>query len=90
MVKETWHPKAYLSGIKNVQLGLRARTRILNVLETHPVDARTITGEAEMHYGVVVHHLKLLEAEEIVERKGGRPHAWTLTGVGQKRLLNKP
>jgi predicted ArsR family transcriptional regulator len=88
MIKEIWHPNAYLSRIKNVNLGLRARTRILNVLERHSVDARTIANEAEMHYGVVVHHLRLLEAEEIVERKVGKPHTWTLTGVGQKRLLS--
>ena len=37
-------------------------------------------------YGVVIHHLKLLETEKIVERKGKRPHVWLLTGLGQKRL----
>ena len=88
MVRETWHPNAYLSAIKNIKLGLRARTRILNVLERRSVDARTIANEAGMHYRVVVHHLKLLEAEEIVERKGARPHTWVLTGVGQKRLVS--
>jgi hypothetical protein len=50
------------------------------------MDCKTIANEARMHYGVVVHHLKLLEAEEIVERKGSKPHIWTLTGVGQTRL----
>jgi DNA-binding transcriptional ArsR family regulator len=88
MVREIWHPKAYLSIIKNIKLGLRARTRILNVLEKRSIDARAIANEAGMHYRVVVHHLKLLEAEEIVERKGSRPNTWMLTGIGQKRLLN--
>ena len=88
MFREAYHPNAYLSNIKNNRLGLRARTRILNVLERISVDAKTITKEAEMHYGVVMHHLRLLEAEAIVERKVGKPHIWVLTGLGQKRLVN--
>lgn len=87
MDKENWHPNAYLSCIKNIKLGLRARTRILSVLEKRSIDAKAVANEAGLHYGVVVHHLKLLEAEKIVERKGVRPFTWMLTGVGQKRLL---
>jgi len=88
MSKETYHPKAYLSNIKNIRLGLRARTRILNLLDKHSADAKTISQEAGMHYGVVMHHLRLLEAESIVERKHSKPHIWVLTGIGQKRLVN--
>jgi predicted ArsR family transcriptional regulator len=88
MVKENFHPKAYLSEIRNIRLGLRGRTRILNVLEEHTVVAKVIASEAEMHYGVVLHHLKLLDAEGIVQRSGSKPHVWGLTGAGQKRLLN--
>jgi predicted transcriptional regulator len=90
MAKETWHPNAYLSGVRNVRLGLRARTLILNALEKRSMDAKTIADEADMHYGVVLHHLKLLEVEEIVERKRDRSHKWLLTGVGQRRLLGTP
>jgi hypothetical protein len=43
-----------------------------------------------MHYRVVLHHLKLLEVEQIVERKRGRSHRWLLTGVGQRRLQGPP
>jgi predicted ArsR family transcriptional regulator len=89
MVKEAWHPNAFLSCIKNVKLGLSARTRILNLLEKRSVDARNVADEAGMHYGVALHHLKLLEAEGIVLRTGGKPHAWTLTGVGQRRLTSR-
>jgi sugar-specific transcriptional regulator TrmB len=60
----------------------------LNVLEKHSGDAKTIAQEAGIPYGVVIHHLRLLEAEETVERKGGRPHAWVVTGLGQKRLAS--
>jgi DNA-binding HxlR family transcriptional regulator len=89
MVRDTFHPNSYLSEIKNIRRGLKARTLVLNVLERHSVDARSLAGEAEIGYGVVIHHLRLLEAEGIVDRKGGKkPHVWVLTGAGQKRLLN--
>jgi DNA-binding transcriptional ArsR family regulator len=88
MFREASHPKAYLSRIKNIKLGLQARTRILNVLDKSFVNARTISQETGMHYGVVMHHLRLLEAEGIVERKHSKPHIWVLTGIGQKRLAN--
>jgi hypothetical protein len=52
------------------------------------MDAKVVAKEAGLHYGVVVHHLKLLEVEKIVERRGVRPFTWILTGVGQKRLLS--
>ena len=88
MLREAYHPKAYLSNIKNVRRGLQARTRMLNVLDKRSVDAKTIAKETEMHYGVVMHHLRLLEAEGIIERKQSKPHIWMLTGLGQKRLVN--
>jgi len=88
MIKEAYHPNAYLSNIRNVKLGLRARTQILNVLEKHSVEAKAIVQEAGLPYSVVMHHLRLLEAEETVERKGSRPHVWMLTGLGQKRLVS--
>lgn len=86
MTKEIFHPNAYLSEIKNIKLGLHARTRILNVLDKALIDAKTIAQETQMHYGVVMHHLKLLEAEAIVQRQGRKPYVWHLTGLGQKRL----
>lgn len=86
MVKEVYHPNAYLVDFRNVKPGLRARTRILNVLERISGDAKTIAKQAGLHYGVVMHHLKLLEARGLVQRKGRRPSVWTLTGLGQKRL----
>jgi len=89
MVKGAFHPNAHLSEIRNIKLGLRARTRVLAVLEGRSVDARTIATEAEMHYEVVMHHLKLLEAEGIVGRRSDKkPYVWAVTGVGQKRLTN--
>jgi DNA-binding MarR family transcriptional regulator len=88
MLREAYHPNAYLSNIRNIKLGLRARTRVLNVLDKNSSDAKTIARETEMHYGTVVHHLRLLEAEGIVERKHSKPNLWMRTGLGQKRLIN--
>jgi predicted transcriptional regulator len=88
MLKETYHPNAHLANLRNIRLGLRARTKILNVLERGSGNAKTIAGEAAMRYGVVMHHLKLLQSEGIVHRAIGKPSVWTLTGAGQKRLVN--
>jgi predicted transcriptional regulator len=87
MMKEIYHPNAYLNNIRNLRLGLRARTKILNTLEKGENDARTIAEKAAVPYSVAMHHLKLLLAEGIVNRRGSRPYVWTLTGVGQKRLV---
>jgi hypothetical protein len=86
MFKETFNPNAYLASIRNVKPGLMARTRLLNVLEKLKGDAKKVAAESGLGYGVAVHHSKLLAAEGIVERKGGRPYVWGLTGLGQKRL----
>jgi DNA-binding transcriptional ArsR family regulator len=39
-----------------------------------------------LSYAVVVHHLMLLRAEGIVERKGNKRFFWFTTRFGQKRL----
>jgi len=86
MAKEVYHPNAYLVDFRNVKPGLKARTRILSALEQGRADAKTIAKRTRLHYGVTLHHLKLLESKEIVQRKGSRPSIWELTGLGQKRL----
>jgi len=74
--------------IKNIRNGLRARTVLLNFLETRISDASSIAKETSLSYGVVAHHLKLLEKENTVLRKGHHPYVWELTGLGQKRLVS--
>ena len=86
MPKEGYHPNAYLAEFRNVKLGLKNRTAILNLLERGNADAKVIARDTGMPYGVVMRHLKLLEAKGIVQRKGRRPYVWGLTGLGQKRL----
>jgi predicted transcriptional regulator len=73
--------------VKNVKSGLKARTRILNALEQRSSSAASVAKEKSLSYGVVMHHLRLLENEGTVNRKGKRPYFWLLTGLGQKRLI---
>jgi predicted transcriptional regulator len=82
------HPNAYLRNVRNVSSGLRARTKILETLESKPCNAVRIAKEASLSYSVVMHHLRLLEKEGIVHRKGRRPYYWVSTGLGQKRLVS--
>jgi predicted transcriptional regulator len=88
MLKQTYHPNAYLANLRNIRRGLRARTKVLNALEKGSGDAKTVAQEAALHYSVVMHHLKLLQSERIVRRAVGKPSVWTLTGAGQKRLVS--
>ena len=86
-MKRVFHPRAFLSRKRNVKLGLNARTHILQVLEKQECNVKSIVGLSGLHYNVVVHHLRLLEAEQVVVRKGDKkPFVWQLTGVGQQRL----
>ncbi|MEM2104428.1 MAG: winged helix-turn-helix domain-containing protein [Candidatus Bathyarchaeia archaeon] len=86
MPKVGYHPNAYLTDFRNIKLGLKARTAILNFLEKKTAEAKKISVETGLPYSVVSHHLKLLEAKHIVQKKGTRPAVWALTGIGQKRL----
>ncbi|TRO47005.1 ArsR family transcriptional regulator, partial [Candidatus Bathyarchaeota archaeon] len=72
-MKEAFHPNAYLQHVKNVKNGLITRSRILLTLETQPYDGTAIAKKKSLSYGVVMHHLRLLEGEGIVSRKGRRP-----------------
>jgi len=87
MVKEIYHPNAYLSHVKNVSRGLKARTKILNSLEKGSGDAQTVATQSELTYGVAIHHLKLLAADGIVDHRNQRPRIWSISGKGQKRLI---
>jgi len=74
-----------------VRLGLAARTKILQALEKRESDVKGIMSPSGLKYGVVIHHLRLLEAERVVVKKDGKkPYVWQLTGVGQQRLVHSP
>lgn len=87
-IKGAYHPNAYLQNTKNVKSGLETRTKILNALDKQPVSASMIAQIVLMNYDAVMYHLRLLEMESTVCRKGKRPYIWILTGLGQKRLLS--
>ncbi|HUJ84986.1 MAG TPA: helix-turn-helix domain-containing protein [Candidatus Acidoferrales bacterium] len=80
------HPNAYLKNVRNVKNGLKARSKILETLETGQYDAPKIAKTTNLSYNVVTHHLHLLKNEGIVNRNGRRPFCWAATGLGQKRL----
>jgi DNA-binding transcriptional ArsR family regulator len=88
MLKADYHPNAFLTVIRNNRNGLLSRTKILRVLEKSSGTAISISKKTGLTYGVVNHHLRLLEAEGIVRRKGDRQFIWELTGLGQKRLAS--
>ena len=88
MLKAAYHPNAFLTAIRNTRKGLRSRTKILQTLEKSSGTASSIAKKTGLTYNVVMHHLRLLEAEEIVRRKGSKRFVWELTGLGQKRLAN--
>ena len=88
-MKRAFHPRAFLSQRRNVRSGLTARTQILQALEKQESDVKSITGSGKLSYRVVTYHLRLLEAERVVGKKGEKkPYVWQVTGVGQQRLLN--
>jgi len=83
-----YHPNAYLQRIKNVKSGLKARTLILSVLGKGPSEAAALAKETGRSYRVVMHHLRLLETEGTISRKGNWHYSWSLTGMGQRRLVD--
>ena len=88
MFRLAHHPNAFLSLKRNVQAGLSARTQIIYILERKISTTKNISLETGLSYGAVLHHLHLLEAENLLCFKGRRPYVWELTGAGQQRLTD--
>jgi predicted transcriptional regulator len=85
--KERYHPNAYLEHRRNVTKGLKARTKILEVMDrTNELTIKEVSQLALLSYSSSLHHVRLLEDEEILKREGKRPYKWKLTGKGQKSL----
>ncbi len=76
--------QAYLRGIRNVEPGLRARSKIINAIKLNRgKSSREIADAAKISYSAVGHHLRNMRSEKIVE-KGNE--GWSLTGLGQQTL----
>ncbi|MDR0371961.1 MAG: hypothetical protein LBI79_00120 [Nitrososphaerota archaeon] len=86
IIKQTWHPNAYLKSIRNVRSGLSARTKLLVLLDREALSAVKLAQTSRLNYNVVIYHLRLLKCEGTVERRGSRRYIWLATGLGQKRL----
>jgi len=80
------HPKAHLATKRNVKAGLRARSKILFVLEEAKTGASGISKQSGLGYGCITYHLRSMRAERLVERSRQRPYVWALTKFGQQRL----
>jgi len=82
-----YHPRAYLSRMRNLRTGLATRTKILNVLEEKPYTVKETSQKTGKNYSSVLRQLHSLRAERIVDRRGQRPpYVWLTTGIGQQRL----
>jgi predicted transcriptional regulator len=88
MFKLPHHPKAFLTLKRNVKPGLSARTQIISLLEKRLYSTKKISRETGLGYAAVLYHLHLLEAENILNRRGRKSYVWEITGVGQQRLID--
>jgi len=86
MTKTEVHPKAYLATKRNVKAGLKARSKILYVLEEAKRGAADISKRSGLTYNCVLYHLRSMIKERLVERSRHRPYLWAITGFGQQRL----
>jgi len=87
MPRHNYHPKAFLLHTKNIKPGLTARTKIAMLLEKDSLNAVLISKRSGLSYSSVLHHLRLMEKENIIARSNEKPYKWKLTGFGQKRLI---
>lgn len=96
-MQKEYHPNAYLLHRKNVVRGLKARTKILEIMMNLNQNkssrgrirtAKIISVASKISYSSSFHHLRLLEEEKIVMREGKKPYKWKLTGLGQKSLMD--
>jgi DNA-binding transcriptional ArsR family regulator len=86
MARVEIHPKAYLATKRNVKAGLRARSKILFVLEQAKRSAIDISKRSGLGYDRVMYHLRSMRKEQLVERSRQRPYVWALTRFGQQGL----
>lgn len=88
MAKLQIHPKAYLTTKRNVKAGIKARSKILFVLEEAKGRASDISKRGGLGYHCVIYHLRSMKRERLIERSKQRPYVWTVTGFGQQRLAS--
>ncbi len=83
-----YHPRAYLSGMRNVSRGLASRTKILGTMEQGRTRISEISEKSKLGTACVSYHLKLMLHQKIVHvAQTGREGRWTLTKYGQEKLF---
>ena len=83
-----YHPRAYLSGMRNVSRGLASRTKIVEALEQGKTRVAEISEKSKLGRACVSYHLKLLLRRKVVHlTQTGRTGRWTLTKYGQEKLF---
>lgn len=84
-----YHPRAYLSGMRNVSRGLTSRTKILETMEQGKTRISAISEKSKLGSACVSYHLKLMLHGKIVRvDPTGREGRWTLTKYGQEKLFS--
>ena len=80
--------RAYLSGMRNTERGLRTRSRIIQVLTTKgTASVPEISSVLPRCKETIRRHLKNMEHRRIaVKVRKKRPFIWNLSGAGQQSL----
>lgn len=82
------HPRAYLSGMRNVSRGLASRTKIIQAMEHGKAHVTDISEKSNLGRACVSYHLKLLLRQKVVSlTHTDRTGRWTLTRYGQEKLV---
>jgi predicted transcriptional regulator len=84
----TYHPRAYLSGMRNVTRGLDSRSKIIDSLEKGEHRVSEISEKTRLSNNCVSYHLLLMKKHRTVTSSHlGRENRWTLTKYGQEKLF---
>jgi len=82
-----YHPRAYVSGMRNISRGLASRTKIIQAMEQGKAHVADISERSKLGKACVSYHLKLLLRRKVVGlTQTGRSGRWTLTKYGQEKL----
>jgi len=86
-VTPPYHPRAYISGMRNVSRGLASRSKIIETMEKGKTRINEISEKAGLTESCVSHHLRLLLKQRVVSATAtGRGNRWALTKYGQEKL----
>ncbi len=82
-----YHPRAYISGMRNVNRGLASRSKIIDAMEKGKTRINEISEKTGLTESCVSHHLRLLLRQRVVSSVAvGRGNRWSLTKYGQEKL----